>query len=160
MNDANVKVQTNAEPLNAANGSEKIRFELPLFVADGLFRGFAEQGATRAKENLEKMKAASEEITEVLREAYSTNASGAADYGVKVMQISSVNASSAWEFLVQLAGAKSLVDVVNLSTMQSRKTFEAATHQNRELWELARKVATETAEPVKKSFDRVLHKAS
>ncbi|MBR0715091.1 phasin [Bradyrhizobium liaoningense] len=161
MNDANVKVETNADPLNeTAKGSEKIRLEVPLFVAQGLFRGFAEQGATRAKENLEKMKAASEEIGEALREAYSTNATGAADYGAKIMQISSVNANSAWEFLVQLAGAKSLADVVNLSTVQSRKTFEAASDQNRELWELARKVATETAEPIKKSFNRVLHKAS
>jgi len=47
---------------------------------------------------------------------------------------------------------------VNLSTTQSRKAVEAASAQNRELWELARKVATDTAEPIKKGFDRALNK--
>jgi hypothetical protein len=35
-----------------------------------------------------------------------------------------------------------------------------ASGQNRELWDLAQKVATETAEPIKKSFNRVLHRAA
>jgi len=42
----------------------------------------AEQSVGRARENYEKMKAASEEMTDILREkTYSTNAKGAADYG-------------------------------------------------------------------------------
>jgi hypothetical protein len=49
---------------------------------------------------------------------------------------------------------------MTLSTTHSRKTFEAASAQNRELWDLAQKVATETAEPIKNSFNRVLHRAA
>jgi phasin len=157
VNEANVKVETNVNPLNETNGTAKHKFDIPFFNIQGMFGGFAEQGAARAKENFEKMKAASEEITEVLREACSTNAKGAADYGAKVIEISNTNTSSALEFLSQLAGMKSLADVVNLSTTQSRKAIEAASVQNRELWELAQKVATETAEPIKKGFNRVLH---
>jgi phasin len=104
------------------------------------------------------MKAASEEIAEVLREACSTNAKGAGEYGAKVIEFSNTNASSTLEFLSQLADTKSLADVVNLSTTQSRRAIEAASAQNRELWEIARKVATDTAEPIKKGFDRALHK--
>ncbi len=37
--------------------------------------------------------------------------------------------------------------------------LEVTSAQNKELWELAQKVATETAEPIKKSFTRVLQKA-
>jgi phasin family protein len=55
---------------------------------------------------------------------------------------------------------KSLSEVIQLSSTQSRKNFEAASEQNRELWELAQKVATETVEPIKKSFAKVLQKAS
>jgi hypothetical protein len=40
------------------------------------------------------------------------------------------------------------------------KSVDIASAQNRELSELARKLAAETAEPVKKSFTRALQKAS
>jgi phasin len=106
------------------------------------------------------MKAASGEIADILREAYSTNAKGAADYGAKVIEMSSVNATSAFDFLTHLMGTKSLSEIVQLSATHSRKNFETTSAQSKELWELARKVATETAEPVKKGLTKVLQKAS
>jgi phasin len=161
MNDANVKAETNATPLDgAANGDAKLKFDMPFFNFQAIFGNLAEQGAARAKANFEQMKAASEEITEALREACSTNATRAADYGTKMIEISNINTSSALEFLSQLADARSFADVVNLSSTHGRKTFEAASGQNRELWDLAQKVATETAEPIKNSFNRVLRKAA
>jgi phasin len=106
------------------------------------------------------MKAASGEIVDILRETYSTNAKGAADYGAKVIEISSVNATSAFDFLTHLMGTRSLSEIVQLSATHGRKNFETTSAQSKELWELARKVATETAEPIKKSLTRVLQKAS
>lgn len=161
MNDANVKAETNATPLGGtANGGAKLKFDMPFFNIQAIFGDLAEQGAARAKANFEQMKAASEEISEALREACATNATRAADYGTKIIEISNINTSSALEFLSHLADARSFVDVVNLSTTHTRKTLEAASGQNRELWDLAQKVATETAEPIKKSFNRVLHRAA
>jgi phasin len=147
VNDANVKVEANANPPN-------------VFVMPGIFRGIAEQSVARARDNCEKIKSASGEIADILRETYSTNAKGAADYGVKVIEISGVNTNSAFDFLANLMDTKSLSEIIKLSAMQSRKSFEAASAQNRELWELAQKVATEAAEPIKKSFTKVLPKAS
>jgi phasin len=161
VSDANVKAETNAAPLNgAANGSAKLQFDLPFFNIQTIFGDLAEQGTTRAKANFEQMKAASEEITGALCDACSTNAKHAADYSTKVIEISNVNTTSTLEFLSQLADARSFADAVNLSTAHSRKTFEAASAQNRELWDLAQKVATETAEPIKASFNRVLRRAA
>ncbi|MGX1164966.1 phasin [Bradyrhizobium sp. DASA03005] len=159
MNDANVKAETNATPAGG-NGDARLKFDVPFFNIQGIFGDLAEQGAARAKANLEQMKAASEEITDALREACATNATHAAHYGTKVIEISKINTSSTLEFLSQLADARSFADVVNLSTAHSRRTFEMASGQNRELWDLAQKVATETAEPIKKSFNRVLHRAA
>ena len=161
MNDANMKVEVNADPLNAkVEANEKRGFDMPLFAMPGIFRGIAEQGVVRARDNYEKIKAASGEIAEILRETYSTNTKGAADYGVKVIEISGVNTNSAFDFLTHLMGMRSLSEIIQLSATQSRKNFEATSAQNKELWELAQKVATETAEPIKKSFTRVLQKAS
>jgi phasin len=161
VNDANSKVEVNANAPNAkVEVNEKRGFDVPLFTMSGIFRGIAEQGAVRARDNCEKIKAASGEIADILRETYSTNARAAADYGVKVIEISGVNTSSAFDFLANLMGTKSLSEIIQLSATQSRKNFEATSAQNRELWELAQKVATETAEPIKKSFTRVLQKVS
>jgi phasin len=161
VNDANVKVEANANPQNATvDAREKQGFDMPLFAMPRMFRGIAEQSVVRARDNCEKMKAASGEIADILREAYSTNAKGAADYGVKVIEISGVNTNSAFDFVSNLMDTKSLSEIIKLSATQSRKSFEVASAQNRELWELAQKVATETAEPIKKSFTRVLQKTS
>jgi phasin len=155
VNDANLKVEVKTNPSNT-----KFGLDLPLFAIPGIFRGIAEQNVERARENCEKMKAASGEIADILREAYSTNTKGAADYGVKLIEISGANASSAFDFLTHLMGTKSFSEIVQLSATQSRRNFEATSAQNKELWQLAQKVATETAEPIKDSFTRVLQKAS
>ena len=125
----------------------------------GVGRELAEQGLARAREGCEKIKAASEEMTEALRETYSSNARSTTDYGLKVFEISNANAASALDFFVHLYGSKSAADVYTLSAAQARKTFETATDQNKELWALAQKLATETGEPIRKHFTKVLHQA-
>ena len=161
MNDANMKVEVNTNTPNAkVEANEKRGFDIPLFAMPGIFRGIAEQGAVRAKETYERMKAASGEIADILRETYSTNANGAADYGAKVIEISSANTNSAFDFLTSLMNTKSLSEIIQLSATQSRKNFEVTSSQNKELWQLAQKVATETAEPIKTGFTKVLQKAS
>jgi phasin len=103
---------------------------------------------------------ASGAINDALRESYSANAKGAADYAAKVIEFSGANANSAFDFLTHLLGMKSPSEVLQLSAAQGAKNFEAATAQSRELWQLARKVATETVDPIKKSFAGALQKAA
>ncbi|XIA63817.1 phasin family protein [Bradyrhizobium sp. TZ2] len=104
-------------------------------------------------------KVASAGMTEALRESFSSNARGATDYGLKVFEISNANAASALDFFVHLFGSKSATDVLTLSAAQARKTFDTASDQNKELWALAQKLATETGEPIRKHFTKVLHQA-
>lgn len=119
----------------------------------------AEQGLARAREGCEKIKAGSEEMSEALRETYSSNARSATDYGLKVFEISNANAASALDFFVHLFGSKSATDVVTLSAAQARKAFDTASDQNKELWALAQKLAAETGEPIRKHITKVLHQA-
>ena len=153
MNEANTK-EANANPKAGADVNRGL--DLPLFATPGILNGMTE----RASENCEKMNAASGAITGVLSEAYSTNARGIADYTAKVIEFSGANTNSAFDFLKHLLSTKSPSEILQLSATQGRKNFEATTAQSRELWELARKVATETAEPIKKSFAGALQKAS
>ena len=105
-------------------------------------------------------KIASAEMAEALREAYSSNARSAADYGLKVFEMSNANTASAIDFFAHVLGSKSAPDVFTLSVAQARKAFDTASAQNKELWGLAEKLATETGEPIKKYFARILHQAS
>jgi phasin len=106
-----------------------------------------------------KIRVASDEMTEALRETYSSNARSATDYGLKVFEISNANTASAIDFFAHLLGSKSVTDVFTLTVAQARKAVDAASAQNKELWGLAEKLATETGEPIKKHFAKVLHQA-
>lgn len=130
--------------------------DFPKVALPGVGRELAEQGLARAREGCERIKAASEEMTEALRETYSSNARCTTDYGLKVFEISSANAASALDFFVHLFGSKSATDVYTLSAAQARKAFDTGSDQNKELWVLAQKLATEAGEPIRKHFTRVL----
>jgi len=125
-----MKVETN-NPTNAnVEAGGKRAFEMPLFelpkmAMPGVLLEIAEQSAVRVKENCEKMKAASGEMADALRETYSTNAKASADYGVKVIEISSVNTNSAFDFLSSLIGTKSVSETIKLSARPSRPPVQA-----------------------------------
>ncbi len=108
----------------------------------------------------ETIKAASEGMTEALRETFSSNARSATDYGLKVFEISNANTASALDFFVHLFGSKSPTDVFTLSAAQARKAFDTASDQNKELLALAQKLATETGEPIRKHVVKVLHQGN
>jgi phasin len=143
--------------LNKTNG-----FGMPLFGFSkiALFGELAEQGVARAQEGYEKIKAASGEMTEALRETYSSNATSATGYGLKVIEISNANTASAIDFFAHLMGSKSVTDVFTLSAAQACKAFDTASAQNKQLWEFAQKLATETGEPIRKHVAKVLHQAN
>ena len=156
MNQTNMK-ETNTDP---KAGTDEKRSAMSFLAIPGIFDGLAEQNVSRAKENIEKMKMASGAINDALLQAYSANAKGAADYAAKVIEFSSANTSSAFDFLTHLLGMKSPSEILQLAAAQGSKNFAATAAQSRELWELTRKVASETADPIKKSFASVLQKAA
>ena len=142
------------------NGTNVFGIPLPDFSKIALPGvGGNDQLLARAREGFEKIKAVSEAMTEALRETYSSNARSATDYGLKVFEISNANAASALDFLIHLCGSKSPSDVFALSAAQTRKAVDTASDQNRELWTLAQKLATETGEPIRKHFTKALHQA-
>jgi phasin len=139
-------------------------FGMPLFgftpALPGVFGEFAEHGVASAQEGCERIRGASQGMAETLRETYSSTARSATDYGLKLIEISSANTSAAIDFIAHLLASKSVMDVVALSAAQARKSFDQASAQNKELWELAHKFAVETGEPVRKRVTEVFQKAS
>src|SRR6476659_6939542 len=139
---------------------EMPKFEMPKFEMPAAFREFAERGVAQAKDTYEKMKAAAEEATDVLETTYSTASKGASDYGLKMIEAARVNTNAAFDFAGELMAAKTLSEIVELSSTHARKQFEALTQQSKELSALAQKVAAETAEPIKSGVSKALSKVA
>ena len=139
---------------------EMPKFDIPNVEMPAAFREFAERGVAQAKDTYEKMKAAAEEATDVLETTYSTATKGASDYGLKMIEAARVNTNAAFDFAGELMAAKTLSEMVELSSTHARKQFEALTQQSKELSALAQKVATETAEPIKSGVSKALSKVA
>lgn len=146
--------------LNGTNRFAMPLFGLPRIALSGVLGELSEQGVAHAQQGCEKIRAASEEMAVALRETYSSNARSATDYGLKVIEISNANATSAIDFFAHLLGSKSVTDLFTLSATQARKAFDATSTQNKDLWELAQKLATETGEPIRKHLVKVLHQGN
>ena len=84
----------------------------------------------------------------------------ASDYGLKVIEAARVNTNAAFDFAGELITAKTLSEVIELSSAHARKQFEAFTEQSKELSALVQKVATETAEPIKSGVNRAFSKVA
>jgi len=136
------------------------KFEIPKVEMPAAFREFAERGVAQAKDTYEKMKAVAEEATDVLETTYSTASKGASDYGLKVLEAARTNTNAAFDFAGELITAKTLSEVIELSSAHARKQFEALTQQGKELGALAQKVATDTAEPIKSGMNKAFSKVA
>src|SRR5271166_6650634 len=139
---------------------EMPKFDMPKVEMPAAFREFAERGVAQAKDTYEKMKAAAEEATDVLETTYSTASKGASDYGMKVIEAARINTNAAFDYAGELLAAKTLSEVIELSSAHARKQFETLTEQSKELSALVQKVATETAEPIKSGVNRAFSKVA
>jgi phasin len=139
---------------------EMPKFEIPKVEMPAAFREFAERGVAQAKDTYEKMKAVAEEATDVLETTYSTASKGASDYGMKVIEAARMNTNAALDFAGELITAKTLSEVIELSSTHARKQFEALTQQSKEFGTLAQKIATDTAEPIKNGMNKAFSKVA
>ena len=136
------------------------KFDIPKMEVPAAFRELAEKSVTQAKDNWEKMKAATEEASDLIEDSYATATKGAADYGLKMIEAARSNTNAHFDFATQMMTVKSLAEAVELSTAHMRKQFDTLNAQTKELSALAQKVATETCEPIKESVTSAFKKVA
>lgn len=73
-------------PKSKPDAAERPQFAMPHLEVPAALRAFTDMGATQAKQNLEKIKIASQEATDLLEDAYSMFTKGATGYGLKVIE--------------------------------------------------------------------------
>jgi phasin len=162
MTEATTKPKT-ARPAGMPFDTPKFdmpKFDMPKFEVPAAFRDFAEKGVAQAKDTYDKVKAATEEATDMMEASYTTATKGATDYGLKVIEVARTNSNAAFDFFGELMTARTISEVVELSSAHARKQFEILSGQGKELTALAQKVATETSEPIKNGVTKAFKKVA
>jgi phasin len=95
-----------------------------------------------------------------LKDAYEAATRGTRDYSVRLIEAGRTNVNAAFDYAAELLSAKSPTEVIELSTAQLRKQFEALAEQSKELASLAQKVATETTEPIREGVNKAFKQAA
>jgi phasin len=136
------------------------RLEASAAEATSALRAFAEKGISQAKDTYTKMKTAAEEATGIMETTYANASKGAADYGLKVVEIARANSNATFDFATELLNARTFAQAVEISTAHTRRQIETLTEQTRELMSLAQKVALHTATPIKDGITTIVKKAA
>ncbi len=132
---------------------------IPLQIPEQV-RAFAEKGVSQAREGYARLEDAAHASTGAINAVLASASKGATDYSSKMLQIARTNTDANFEFAQELLGAKSVSQAVELWTGFARKQVEAYTAQSKELFELTKKVAAETAEPIKAGASKIVSSAA
>ena len=116
------------------------------------FRNMAEKSATQSKEVYERMRAATGQTADVIRNFYSTAVKGAQDYNNKLIEFTHANANAAFDFTQRMSSVKSPSEFIELSTKLAQQQLSTLTEQTKQLAALAQQVTLATAEPLKTSL--------
>ena len=119
-------------------------------------RDAAEKGTSQAKENFEKMSAAADEATNLMKNTYATSFKGAQDYGTKVLEFAHANVNAAFEHTRKLSSVKSPADFFALSNDHVRQQFEVLSRQAAELAAIAQKMTAAATESVKAGVHKAI----
>ena len=123
-------------------------------------RDVAETGAKNSKEAFDKIGAATTEVTEAVTNCCSTALKGIQEYNSKLTEFTQTNTKSAFEFIQNLATAKSPSEFVQISTEHAKHQLEAMAEQAKELAELTQQVTLTSAEPLKTGFAKAFSRAA
>lgn len=123
-------------------------------------RKVAERGLEQTRSAYDQFRTATEEATGSFETSYAAAAKGLHEFNAKAIDALKSNADATFELMKALMSVTTVSEAITLQTEHARKQFEALTLQTKELAEIAKKVATETAEPLKTSVVKTFGKAA
>jgi phasin len=143
-----------------ANSTDPFSASVIPFEVPEQMRAFAEKGVSQARDNYAKFKDVAETHNVTVEAVFSTFSKGASEYSAKLMDIVKANTTANLDFAQALIAVKSPSEAMELWSSHAKKQFEAFTANTKDLAELTKKVATETAEPIKASASKLFQPAA
>jgi phasin len=136
------------------------KFEQAAAQASSAFHDLTEKGISQANEGYAKMKKAAEEATSAFETSCNNAAKGMSDCSLKMVEIARASSNANFDFAAGLLGARTLAQMVEITTSHTRKQIELATAQAKEVAKLFQEMAHHTAEPMKESFTKLMQQAA
>ncbi|MGQ3672651.1 phasin family protein [Xanthobacter sp. TB0136] len=119
-------------------------------------REMAEKNLAAYRENYEKLKASTSQLNSALESTYENAGKGVSEYNARVLEALQSNIKSTFDFYNSLINAKTMAEVVELSTGHARQQFETVSSQVKDLSALAQKVASESADSLKATVEKTV----
>jgi phasin len=123
-------------------------------------RTMIEKGLAETRANYSKAKTVADEASSALETSFATAKTGVVEINVKALEALRASAEANFDFVKSILGAKTVADYVTLQGEFARKQIEMLTGQGKELGALARKVATNSVEPIKAQVAKTFKIAS
>jgi phasin len=143
-----------------ANPTDPFSASIIPFEVPEQMRAFAEKGVSQARDHYAKFKDVAETHNGTIEAVFSTASKGYSEYSAKLMEMMKANTTANLDFAQALIAVKSPSEAMELWTSHAKKQFEAFTAHSKELAELAQKVATEAAEPIKANASKLFKPAA
>jgi len=144
---------------SAAKDMADAAFAYPRLEVPEVFRSFAEQGLTQTREAYARIKAATEEATDLIEESFETTRDGVREAQFKALDAAQANAEATFELARKLLTVTSVADLIQLQTAFARERFEAFVDYSKDMQTVLTKVSAEASKPAKAIFDRSLAQA-
>ncbi len=129
---------------------------LPAVEVPPAVREMAEKNLAAYRENYEKLKASTTQINSAIESSCENAGKGVSEYNSRVLEALQSNITSTFDFYNSLINAKTVAEVVELSTGHARQQFETVSSQVKDLSALAQKVASESASTLKASVEKTV----
>jgi phasin len=143
-----------------ANPTDPFSASIIPFEVPEQMRAFAEKGVSQARDSYAKFKDVAETHNGTIEAVFTTASKGYSEYSAKLMEMMKANTTANLDFAQALIAVKSPSEAMELWTSHAMKQYETFTAHSRELAELAQKVATEAAEPIKTNASKLFKPAA
>jgi phasin len=125
-------------------------FSAPIADLQENVRKAVEKGFVDTRGAYDKAKIAAEEATRAVESSYSTAAKGIVEVNGKALQALRANTEANLDFVKSAFGVKSVSELAALQREHASRLLEAISIQAKEIVALAQKVASESAEPIRR----------
>ena len=159
--DANVNAANTAADATGSTASKvaDAAAQFPTFEVPEMVRSFTEQGLNQSREAYGRLRAATEEATDVMQQSFETTRDSMRDVQLQTLDVAKANADAAFDLARRMLTVTSVADAVQLQTTFARERFEALVDYSKNVQSSLTKVSTEAGRPVRVMFDRAVNQS-
>lgn len=128
-------------------------------IPDGVKQAAA-AGINQIREQYEKIYSNAGAMTDAVEQGYAMAMTDTADLHGKILQAVQANLAASFEFTTALLAARSIPEILDLSTKFMHRQFETLAKQTRNFWSVGQKIMSDATKPVASGFSQGFDRAA